>query len=58
MEKLSNEMILLKDAKLHVGPIDKNPETTRLIEETRERQIEVLKLKQVDKESLKMVVQL
>jgi hypothetical protein len=57
MDKLQISQILVKDAKLEVIKlIEKN--VAQLINETKQKQAEVLKLKEVDQESLKMVVQL
>jgi hypothetical protein len=57
MDKLQISQILVKDAKLEVIKlIEQN--VAQLIDETRQKQAEVLKLKEVDQESLKMVVQL
>lgn len=57
MNKLQISQILVKDAKLEVIKlIEKN--VAQLINETKQKQAEVLKLKEVDQESLKMVVQL
>lgn len=57
MDKLQISQILVKDAKLEVIQlIEQN--VAQLIDETKQKQAEVLKLKEVDQESLKMVVQL
>jgi hypothetical protein len=57
MDKLQISQILVKDAKLEVIKLsEKN--VAQLIDETKQKQAEVLKLKEIDQESLKMVVQL
>lgn len=59
MEKLSNDKIFIKDAQLKAVCISpKNKDFIQLIERTKELQVKVLKLKEIDKENLKMVVQL
>ncbi|HGE5777719.1 hypothetical protein [Flavobacterium psychrophilum] len=58
MEKLSLTQILIKDAKLQVVKLTENVAFTKLIDETRKKQEEILKLKQVNQESLRLVVQL
>jgi hypothetical protein len=57
MEKTDVSKILIKDANLKI--INLNEETAKkLIEETKQRQAEVLKLKEINRDMLKMVVQL
>jgi hypothetical protein len=59
MEKLQITQILVKDAKLEAVKLNENNATvTKLIDETKQKQVEVLKLKEVDQETLRMVVQL
>lgn len=59
MAKLQASQILVKDAKLTVEKIsEKNPSVTKLIDETKQRQSEVLKLKDLDQDKLRIVVQL
>jgi len=59
MEKIKVTQILVKDAKLTAIRLsDSNPSVTKLISETKQKQADVLKLKEVDQERLKMVVQL
>ena len=58
MEKLSLTQILIKDAKLPVVKLDGNPSDTKLIDETKKKQEEILKLKEVNQENLRLVVQL
>lgn len=57
MEKTDVSKILIKDAILKA--INLNEETAiKLIEETKQKQAEVLKLKEINQDMLKMVVQL
>jgi len=59
MEKLQVTQILVKDAKLFAEKLNvTNDNITKLINDTKQRQTEVLKLKEVDQERLRMVVQL
>ena len=59
MAKLQASQILVKDAKLTVEKIsEKNVAVTKLIDDTKQKQSEILKLKQVDQDSLRTVVQL
>ena len=59
MEKLLESQILVKDAKLEAVKLDENNLTvSRIIDETKQKQIEILKLKEVDQDRLRMVVQL
>lgn len=57
MNKLQISQILVKDASLEVIELNEK-NVAQLINETRQKQAEVLKLKEVDQESLKVVVQL
>jgi hypothetical protein len=57
MDKLQISEILVKDAKLEAVKLNEI-NVAHLIDETKQKQAEVLKLKEVDQESLKMVVQL
>ena len=59
MEKLQTFQILVKDAKLMAVKLSETDTTvTKLIDKTKQKQAEVLKLKEVDQERLRMVVQL
>jgi hypothetical protein len=59
MEKLQVNQILVKDARLSAVKLNEtNVTVTSLINETKQKQAEVLKLKEVDQERLRMVVQL
>lgn len=59
MEKLLVTQILVKNAKLTAVKLNETSITvTKLIDETKQKQAEVLKLKEVDQERLRMVVQL
>jgi hypothetical protein len=59
MSKLQVSQILVKDAKLTVVKLEQSDtNVTKLIEETKQKQAEVLKLKEVDQDRLRMVVQL
>lgn len=58
MEKLSLTQILIKDAKLQVVKLSDNASAVKLIDETRKKQEEILKLKEVSQENLRLVVQL
>lgn len=59
MERLTLSHVLVKDAKIEVKAISKsNEEVSKYIDETRKKQEEILKLKEINQESLKMVVQL
>lgn len=57
MHKLQISEILVKGAKLEALKLNEKSAAT-LIKETKQRQAEVLKLKEVDQERLRMVVQL
>ncbi len=59
MEKIKITQILMENAKLtavKLSTTDKDVE--KLISDTKQKQADVLKLKEVDQERLKMVVQL
>lgn len=60
MNRLTVSEILVEGAKLLVEEVDfdKQPEVAALFKETEERQEEIKKLKEVDEEQLKLVVQL
>ncbi len=59
MAKLEISHILVRDAKLSADKLnDKSQAVAKLIDETKQKQAEVLKLKEVDQERLRMVVQL
>ena len=59
MKKIQVNQILVKDATLAAVKLnDTNITVTNLINETKQKQVEVLKLKEVDLERLRMVVQL
>lgn len=59
MEKLQVNQILVKDARLSAVKLNEtNVTVASLINETKQKQAEVLKLKEVDQERLRMVVQL
>ena len=59
MERLTLSHVLVKDAKIEVKTISKSNEAvSKYIDETRKKQQEILKLKEINQESLKMVVQL
>ena len=58
MEKLQASKILIKGAKLRAQKLEVNARITKLIEETNKKQTAVLKLKDVDQDLLKVVVQL
>lgn len=59
MERLTLSHVLLKDAKIEVKTISKSNEVvSKYIDETIKRQVEILKLKEINQESLRMVVQL
>ena len=59
MGNLQVNQILVKDAKLSAEKLsESNPTITKLIFETKQKQANVLKLKEVDQERLRMVVQL
>jgi len=59
MKKLQITQILVKGAKLNAVKLDEaNRAVTKIINATKQRQTEVLKLKEVDQERLRMVVQL
>jgi hypothetical protein len=50
--------IFVRNADFSMSKIAEDKETIRLIDETVKKQLEVLKLKELDKERLRMVVQL
>jgi hypothetical protein len=60
MIRLKVSDVLIEGAKLAVEEIDfsSQPDVARLFEETKETQEEIKKLKEVDEEQLKLVVQL
>lgn len=59
MQKLQSSQILIKNARLTAEKLsEKNPIITKLIEDIKNKQAEVLKLKEVDQDRLRMVVQL
>lgn len=59
MEKLEVSQILVSGAELSAEKLnEKNQTVTKLIDETKQKQAEILKLKEVDQERLRMVVQL
>jgi len=57
MDKLQISEILVEGAKLEAIKLNEK-NVAQLIDEIKQKQAEVLKLKEVDQESLKMVVQL
>jgi hypothetical protein len=59
MEKLNVAQILVKDVKLTAVKLnEENVDVKNLIDETKKKQAEILKLKEVDQERLRMVVKL
>lgn len=60
MEKLQTNQILIQDAKLVAVKLSESEDATaeRLISEAKKSQAEVLKLKDVKQENLRMVVKL
>ena len=59
MEKLNVTNILVKDVKLVAVKLNgDNVDVINLINETKKKQAEILKLKEVDQEGLRMVVPL
>ena len=59
MGNLQVTQILVENAKLSAVKLsDSNPTVTKMISDTKQKQAEVLKLKEVDQERLRMVVQL
>jgi hypothetical protein len=59
MGNLQVNQILVQDAKLEAIIIsDTDHSVKKLIDETKQKQVEILKLKEVDQERLRMVVQL
>ena len=58
MKKLNLNQILIKGAKLSSNKLDYNQKIQKLITETNKKQENVLKLKEVDREQLKLIVQL
>ena len=58
MSKLQASQILIKDAQLTLVILQAaDANVTKLIDETKQKQAEVLKLKEVDQERLRMAVQ-
>lgn len=57
-EKLQMGDILINDAQLSAFDIEENAATKKFIEETQKRQEDVLKLKEVAEERLRMIVRL
>ena len=59
MGKLQVTQILVANAKLSAVKLsESDPTITKLITDTKQKQADVLKLKEVDQERLRMVVQL
>lgn len=59
MEKQTLSHILIKDAELKVETLNgDNPTVSKIIDDTRKKQEEVLKLKEVNQENLRLVIQL
>ena len=58
MEKITLSQILIKGAKLQVEKLSVNPSIAKLIDDTKKKQEEILKLKEINQENLRMVVQL
>lgn len=59
MEKIQVAQILVQNAKLVAVKLNEaNAAVTKMIDDTKKKQAEVLKLKEVDQASLRMVVQL
>ena len=59
MTRLTVSEVLIDGAKLEVEKVDfSKPEVALLFTETKEKQEEIKKLKEVDEEQLKLVVQL
>lgn len=59
MKKLHADNILVENAKLEAVKLSEtNATTSKLIDDTKQKQAEILKLKEVDEERLRMVVQL
>lgn len=59
MSKINASQIFIKDAKLRTKKLRiDDAEVVKLIDETKKKQAEVLKLKEVDQDKLRMVVQL
>lgn len=59
MKKIQLYQILVKDAKVEAVKLNSNNSLVcKLIDETKQKQSDVLKLKVVDQERLRMVVQL
>jgi len=58
MEKLQLSQILVKDFNLYASKLDdKSEKVINFIRETRQKQEEILKLKIIDQDKLKMAVQ-
>ena len=57
-DKLQMADILVANAELSAFTIEMNADTTKFLKETEQKQDEVLKLKEVNEERLRMVVQL
>lgn len=59
MEKLQASQILIKGAKLTPVKLDESDETIKeLMNETRRRQDDIIKLKEVDEDRLRMIIKL
>lgn len=59
MEKIRVTHILVKNAKLVAVRLNEtNEAVANMIHETKKKQVEILKLKEVDQDRLRMVVQL
>ena len=59
LEQIQVNQILVKDAKLAAVKLNEtNVAVINLVNKTKQKQVEVLKLKDVDHERLRMVVQL
>ncbi|MBK9984476.1 MAG: hypothetical protein IPP15_19265 [Saprospiraceae bacterium] len=58
MHKITASQILVEGAQLTVTHLTNDVDTLKLIDETKQKQAEVLKLKEVDQDRLRMVVQL
>lgn len=58
MEKLQTSQILVPEAKLSAQKLENTSDVRKFIEDTRQKQAEVLKLKEGDQNRLKEVVQL
>ena len=59
MDKINEKQILIKNAQLNDAKLQENEaEITKLIQESQKKQEDVLRLKVVDQDNLRMVVQL